>query len=241
MHKRNRSLGFAVLLLVAGLSLAALIPAGHLTVWGWSDNGTYWAFAEEGDFSGGGLGGEEVHAFVIDAATNTFHLQKKGRFTEDRGYEDEAKIARAVRDFKKEMKKKLRALGLRGKKGREVYKKKTADWVDHDINIRQYGERKFSFTHDGKSYEVSLTVKKKSAESIYLTKSGFTVRIRRAGSPWKILQADKKLWRTYIDYRFVYASISPPGDKIALVVEAVQSGFEASKIVYYKGITGALP
>ncbi|HPQ69472.1 MAG TPA: DUF2259 domain-containing protein [bacterium] len=231
----------AVLVLIAGVSWAALIPAGKLIVWGWSDNGAYWAFAEQGDYSGGGLAGEEVHAFVIDAAKNDFHLKQEGRFTEDRGYEEEAQIKKAVTAFKKEMKKKLRALGVRGKMGREVYKKKTADWVDHDMVIRQYGQRKFSFKHQGNSYDVALTVKKEGDDPAMTTKSGFTVRIRKAGAPWKTLQADKTLWRTFREYRLVYASVAPTGDKIALVVEAVQTGFEGAQIVHYKGVTGALP
>ncbi len=241
MTLRNRLIALAAFVLIAGAAWAGLIPAGKLIVWGWSDDGVYWAFAEQGDYSGGALAGEEVHAFVIDAAKNDFHLKQDGRFTEDRGYEDEAQIKKAVAAFKKEFKKKLHALGVRGKMGREVYKKKTADWVDHDMVIRQYGERKFSFKHQGNSYDVALTVKKEGDDAAMSTKSGFTVRIRQAGAAWKTLQADKTPWRTFREHRFVHPSGAPARHTTPLVARAVQTGFEGAQIVHYKGVTGALP
>jgi len=99
-----------------------------------------------------------------------------------------------------------------------------------------------TFEHSGHSY----TVRVQDAfipdhTSIAGTRSKFSVGIQRNGGALHTLQADRTHWRPYIAYSIVYVSISPDGQKVAILVEAVQNGLEGQKQAYYKGVTGLLP
>ena len=243
MQKTPGSAIVLCLLCIAAVALAAEMPTGNeLKVYGWSADEKYWAFGESGDYSGGAIGGIEIRRFIIDSVKNEFYKKKEQNLTEAAGYMDEDIIRAKAREFENGFQAGLDALGFNNLMGCEVYKKPPAVFVDHDMNIRQFGEKTITFKLDADSYEIKLEDRfsEKDGEP-WWTQSGFSVSIRKNNGPWKVLQADKTLWRHFFQYRIVYVSVSPSKTKIAIVVEAVQTGFEASKVVYYKGITGTMP
>ncbi|MDP8254770.1 MAG: hypothetical protein P9M14_03390 [Candidatus Alcyoniella australis] len=226
----------------AAVAAAQPMPTGNtLVIYGWSDDDKLWAFGERGDYSGGALAGESIHVYVIDALKNDFVKKLEGEFTE-RDYPDMERAANDAARFDQRTHTQLGALGIRGRKGNEVYRQPIAVWLGYDSVIKQFGENLVRFSLGDQHYEIKLEQSvEQNAENPWDAKSKFSLSIRRNSGPWQVLQADRSAWRKFIQYKIVYVSISPGGDKIAVVIEAVQLGFEAAKIPRYKGITGALP
>lgn len=224
-------------------AIAKEIPTDiQYEILGWSDNEKYWAFGESGDYSGGAMGGKTVRYFVIDADKNSFAKKWEKRITEDQGYETEEAVAREEKKFRAAVQTEIKKLLPNSQTGIEAYKKPVAVWVEHDSEIKQFGEKEISFKLDDSQYEIKLeeTVHSKKDDP-WATKSGFKISIRKNAGPWKILQADKTPWRSSLSHRIVYVSIAPSKKKIAILVEAIEASFESAKTPYYKGITGALP
>jgi len=241
MRKSILILSVFILLILATAALAGLTATGtKLVIFGWSGDGKYWAFGEEETFSAG-MAGEAVRYYVIDAAKNDFHKKFEKECSEQTGHDTESAMRACINAFAKQAKKKIRALGIRKKHGTEVFRAKTAQWVNHDIAIKQHGKKYAKFKHGGKVYTLKLETDIDDEGMGWATKSKFTLKIRCGSGPWHTLQADKTKWRHFYQYGIVYASVSPDGKYIAVVIEGITAGFEAVKIPHYRGVTGELP
>jgi len=242
MMKRLLVFGIVVIFFLNPAITTAQSSYTSLSIYGWSEDGKYWAFGEEGDYSGGAMVGKTAKIYVVSAAKNDFHKTWEKEISEKTGVQDEDEIDSGIQAFKRDVRRKLKALGIAKTMGREVYKKRTAQWIENDTKLRQFGSKRVSFTSGGKNYEIKLSDEVfLSEDNPWATKSKFSVAVRRKGGSWKILQADKKPWRNFIKYRIVYVSVSPRDTRVAIVVEAIQNAFENAKIPHYKAIVGKLP
>ena len=242
MMKRLLVSGIVAMFLLCPAIALAQSSYTSLFIYGWSKDSQYWAFVEEGDYSGGAMVGKTAKIYVINAAKNDFHKTWKKEVSEKTGVQDEDKIESGIRAFQRDVRRKLKARGIEKTMGREVYKKRTAQWTESDTKLRQFGSKRVSFTSGGISYEIKLSDEVfPNKDNPWATKSKFSIAMRRKGGPRKVLQADKKPWRNFIEYRIVYVSVSPCGTHAAVLVEAIQNAFENAKISHYKAVCGKLP
>lgn len=239
--------------LLTFLSLAALTVSGawpvyaittpttfKLKIYGWSNDEAYWAFGESGDYSGGAVGWTTLRDYVIDTSKNAFFKTFEKAITEEE-FPEEGAAKKAAQKWESATSAKIKALGFDGKLGEEVYKKPVAVWGEYDSIVTQFGEKSASFLLGKDRYEIRLEDKVINNEDPTISpKSMFTLSLRKNGGDWKILQQDKTPFRNFMQYRIIYASVSPSRSKIAVLVEAIFNGYENSKLISYKGVTGAL-
>ncbi len=235
-------LGIGMTLLSGGIAHAAGGSYTSLSVFGWSKDGKYWAFGEQGDYSGGAMVGQTAKIYVVDVAKNDFRNKYEKEVSERTGVQNEDEIEGGIEAFTRQSRGKMKALGIDRIMGQEVYKKRTATLVEGDTKIRQFGGKSVSFNSGGKSFQLKLRDEVfTDEENPWASKSKFTLSIRRKGGSWKVLQADSKPWRNFVAYRIIYVSVSPDTKHIAVVIEAIQNAFENAKIPHYKAVAGALP
>lgn len=247
------ALGAFLVIAVATLVQAKEISTGYaLDVIGWSDDERYWAASESGNGCGA-CNANTVQFYVVDAQKNKFikKLRKEFLNKEDCGgaqrgdekdYYPTDEMIRAEKEYRLRTLKEIISLGFHDQKGIEVYKKPVAVWMDVDGNIKQYGEKKISFVLGNDRYGLSLEDKIINAEGwLGDAKSMFKILIRKNNGKWTTLQEDNASTRSYYQYRIIYVSIAPNKSKIAIVVEAIEYGFEGCKIPNYKIITGVIP
>ncbi len=215
--------------------------SSYLTVFGWSKDGKHWAFGEQGDYSGGAVYGETVRAYVIEAAKNKFKKKFEKQITEAT-VEDESLIESQLKTYSQNVKAKLKAMGITGIMGKEVYKKPAMKWTVGDIEYKQFGSKDVTFGAGGKQYELRLKDEIiRDEEDPWSTQSKFALSIRQKGGAWTAMQEDKNPWRHFIAYNIVYVAVSPDGKHVAVLIEAIQVAFENAKIPHYKAVTGKLP
>jgi hypothetical protein len=227
----------------AGGVWAAEIPTPfEYRVLGWSDDSARWGFQERGDYGAGMVFSPGGGVYVIDAAANHFIFQHFSG-TGDRALELGAAWAQQTNDTAVERDlRQARSLGLRGATGAVVYEQPKMIWWGSDSQFKQFGAKQVTFEHAGHRYTVRLQdAFTADYDDIAGTRSKFSVSIQRNGGVPHTLQSDHTHWRRYMAYRIVHISISPDGQKVAILVEAVKSGLEGQKQSYYKGVTGLLP
>jgi len=222
--------------------------ATTVDIYGWSEDGQNFAYSTEGVES------EATHSaeggiFVVNAVSKK-HAFRFERFIGEGSKKD---IEVFNRDFSKN-KKKMRKRYAPFVKGRVALHKKMGAHLNYIQYVKIFGVKKFKFKNHGFSYSVRSSIQtnipKKEKPCIYANCNSNRVRVYlqkgnnsqsiSLSSADNLIYTEKEYRTHYFDNSMIYASISPNGKYIAVIIEIISNGFEGAKTFDYQGFIATL-